>query len=54
MTKETIEVFRNVVKPYILKTLQDVNYEGMGDTDATEFEKDFNEILDLASKALEQ
>ena len=36
------------------KELLDINYEDLGKSDAKEFEKDLNEVLDLAIKALEQ
>lgn len=54
MTKERINDFKKIVLPSISKLLFDVNYEGQGKCDAEEFAKDFNEILDLTSKALEQ
>lgn len=54
MTKERINDFKKIVLPSISKFLFDVNYEGQGKCDAEEFAKDFNEILDLATKALEQ
>lgn len=54
MTKERINDFKKIVLPSISKLLFDVNYEGQGKCDSEEFTKDFNEILDLASKALEQ
>lgn len=52
MTKERIEDMREVVLPFITKKLKEINYEGKGKSDAEEFTKDFNEILDLAIKAL--
>ena len=54
MTRERIEDFREIVLPFLSRTLLKTNYENMGKSDAEEFEKDFNEILDLAIKALEQ
>ena len=54
MTKRKIKAFRKIVLPFISKHLLDIDYEGQGKCDAEEFEKDFNEILDLAYKALEQ
>ncbi|MDT3387719.1 MAG: hypothetical protein LIR46_08175 [Bacteroidota bacterium] len=36
------------------KWLLETNYENLGESDAEEFEKDYNEIFDLAIKALEQ
>ena len=37
-----------------MKRLLETNYERLGKSDAEEFTRDFNEILDLAMKALEQ
>lgn len=54
MTRERIEEFRKVFLPFVKKWLLRINYENRGKSDAEEFEKDFNEILDLAIKALEQ
>ena len=54
MTKELIEDFRRIVLPFMCNKLSAINYEGLGKSDAEEFEKDFNEILELAAKALEQ
>ena len=54
MTRERIEDYRKIVLPFFSRTLLETNYENMGKSDAEEFEKDFNEILDLAIKALEQ
>ena len=54
MTRERIEDMREVVLPFVKKILLETNYEGLGEADAKEFEKDFNEILELAIKALEQ
>ena len=54
MTKERIEDFREVVLPFVRKRLLETNYEGLGKSDAEEFAKDFDEILNLAIKALEQ
>lgn len=53
MTRERINDFKKIVLPSISKLLFDINYEGQGKCDAEEFAKDFNEILDLAAKALE-
>ena len=36
------------------KELLKINNDGLGESDAKEFEKDLNEVLNLASKALEQ
>lgn len=54
MTKEYIESIRRIVLPFIAKKLKEIDYEGLGESDAKEFTKDFNEILELADKALEQ
>jgi hypothetical protein len=40
--------------PFVSKRLLETNYEGLGESDAKEFEREFNEILNLAIKALEQ
>jgi hypothetical protein len=54
MTRERIEDFREIVLPFVKKRLLETNYENLGKSDAEEFTRDFNEILDLAIKALEQ
>ena len=54
MTKERIEIIRQSVIPFVKKELLDINYEGLGVSDGEEFEKDLNEVLDLAIKAIEQ
>ena len=54
MTRERIEDIRGIVLPFVKKRLLEINYENLGKSDAEEFEKDFNGILDLATKALEQ
>lgn len=54
MTREIIEDYRFIVIPYVVNRLNEINYEGKGDSDAKEFMRDFNEIFDLAIKALEQ
>lgn len=54
MTRERIEDMREVVLPFVKKRLLETNYEGLGEDDANEFEREFNEILNLAIKALEQ
>lgn len=54
MTRERINDFKEIVLPSISKLLLNVDYEGQGKCDAEEFTKDFNEILDLVTKALEQ
>ena len=53
ITKELIENFRETVKPFVSRALFGINYEGMGTLDCVEFERDFDEILDLAIKATE-
>lgn len=52
MTIELIEDMREVVLPFVAKKLLEINYENLGASDADEFSKNFNEILDLAIKAL--
>ena len=52
--KELIENWRNMVKPSISSLLFKTNYEGMGEQDKEEFERDFDEILDLALVGLER
>lgn len=54
MTRERIEDMRRAVLPFVKKKLAEINYEGQGKRDVEEFEKDFNELLNLAIKALEQ
>ena len=54
MTKERIEIIRQSLIPFVKKELLEINYEDLGKSDAKEFEKDLNEILDLANKALER
>lgn len=54
MTRERIEDMREVVLPFVKKRLLETNYEGLGKADAKEFEREFNEILNLAITALEQ
>jgi len=54
MTKELIESIRRIILPFIAKKLKEIDYEGLGESDAKEFTQDFNEILNLAIKALEQ
>ena len=46
--KELIENWRNMVKLPISSLLLKTNYEGMGEQDKEEFERDFDEILNLA------
>lgn len=54
MTKERIEDMREVIIPFVKKRLLEINYEGKGESDAEEFERDFHKILDLAESALDQ
>lgn len=54
MTREIIEDFRFIVIPYMVNRFKEINYEGQGGSDAMEFMSNFNEICDLAIKALEQ
>lgn len=54
MTRESIEDFREIILPFVKKKLLEINYEGLGKSDAEMFAKDFNEIINLASKAIEQ
>jgi len=54
MTRERIEDMREVVLPFVKKRLLETNYEGLGKSDEKEFEREFNEILNLAIKSLEQ
>lgn len=54
MTRERIEDMREVVLPFVKKRLLETNYENLGESDAEMFAKDFDEILNLAIKALEQ
>lgn len=46
--KELIGIWRNMLKPSISLWLLNTNYEEMGEQDKEEFERDFDEILDLA------
>lgn len=54
MTKERVENIRKIVLPFIAKKLKEIDYEGLGESDAKEFTNDFNEILNLAEDAIEQ
>lgn len=54
MTREHIEDFREIVLPFVKKRLLETNYENLGESDAEMFAKDFDEILNLAIKALDQ
>lgn len=53
MTSEEIEMFRQIVKPFMQRKLKEFNYEGQGQRDSDEFSEDFDEILGLAIRALE-
>lgn len=53
MTRELIEDFTKIVKPFVQKRLLEENFEGMGEQDKAEFGRDFDEILSLAVKGLE-
>ena len=46
--KKLIEIWRNILKPSISSRLLKINYEGRGEQDKEEFERDLDEILDLA------
>ena len=48
MTFELIENYREILKPAISSLLGRTNYEGKGQLDQEEFEKDFDELLNLA------
>ena len=52
--KELIEIWRNALKPSVSLWLLNTNYEEMGEQDKEEFERDFDEILDLALVGLER
>ena len=51
--KEKIYFFRHIVMPVALSWLANDTYGSVGEQDRGDFEKDFNEILDLAQSALE-
>lgn len=53
MDKDLINDYRAVVLPVLQNILIKKNFEGRGYSDALEIEKDFNEILRLAEKALD-
>lgn len=46
--KELIGIWKKTLKPSISSWLLKTNYEGLGEQDKEEFERDFGEILDLA------
>ena len=52
ISKELIENYRKIVLPFVSNRLYKTNFEGQGEADKTEFEQDFNKILDLAISAL--
>lgn len=52
--QDIIDDMRNIVKPRITKMLLESNFEGCGKKDKAEFETEFEIILTLAEKALEQ
>lgn len=53
MDKDLINDYRAIVLPVLQNILIKQNFEGRGLSDALEIEKDFNEILRLAEKALD-
>ena len=53
MNKEKIYFFRHYVMPVASSWLANDTYGSVGEQDRGDFEKDFNEILDLAQSALE-
>jgi len=53
MDKDLINDYRAVVLPVLQNVLIKKNFEGRGLSDALELEKDFNELLRLAEKALD-
>lgn len=52
--QDIIDDMRNIVKPRIAKMLLEANFEGCGKEDKAEFETEFEIILILAEKTLEQ
>ena len=48
MTRTQIEDVRNIFKPWVMTHLYRTNKDGQGLKDALEFERDFDEILNLA------
>lgn len=52
INKELIESYRKIVLPFVSNQLCKADFEGQGEIDKTEFEQDFNEILDLAISSL--
>ena len=53
MDKDLINDYKAIVLPVLQNVLIKKNFEGRGISDALELEKDFNEILRLAEKALD-
>lgn len=53
MDKDLLNDYRAIVLPVLQNVLIKKNFEGRGLSDALELEKDFNEILRLAEKALD-
>ena len=53
MDKDLINDYRAIVLPVLQNVLIKTNYQGKGISDALDLEKDFNEILRLAEKALD-
>lgn len=53
MDKDLINDYRAVILPFLQNILMKKNFEGRGLSDALEIEKDFNELLRLAEKALD-
>lgn len=47
---EIIENFRDIIKPAMAEYLKKINFEGMGETDADDFCKEFDYVLDLAEQ----
>lgn len=54
MTRERIKEIQEVIVPYFVRQLKKINYEGLGEADSEEAEKDLNEVFSMAIKALEQ
>ena len=52
--QDIIDDMRNIVKPRIAKMLLEANFEGCGKEDKADFETEFEMLLTLAEKALEQ
>ncbi len=52
--QDIIDDMRNIVKPRIAEMLLKAKFEGCGKEDKAEFETEFEMILTLAEKALEQ